>query len=213
MLRVLISRVLGWLVVSSLLLNVTNSNSLTAQVTYRTVAITGMAAPGPGVPPAAKFSFQFAPISVINSLGHTAFTASITGAGSNNWGIWREDESADMMALRKVVRSGEAAPGLGAGVVFRNFFDTVRLSETMILPNTSDIGFRASLSGPGINRTNNNGIWHFGGAHELVAQIGTAAPGAGGALFTGFGPSDRPSFVILTPGGLPIITPDVASKA
>jgi hypothetical protein len=115
----------------------------------------------------------------INNLRNIAFqsTMAFTGANaSNNSGIWVTKNGSLVLA----VRAGTAAPG---GGVFAKFGDPQ-------LNNDGRIAFTATLQTgvQGVTAANANGIWQISpeGTLSLVARAGTAAPGTGGALFSGF---------------------------
>jgi hypothetical protein len=115
----------------------------------------------------------------INNLRNIAFqsTMAFTGANaSNNSGIWVTKNGSLVLA----VRAGTAAPG---GGVFAKFGDPQ-------LNNDGRIAFTATLQigVQGVTAANANGIWQISpeGTLSLVARTGTAAPGTGGALFSGF---------------------------
>lgn len=65
-------------------------------------------------------------------------------------------------------------PGLGTGVYF-SFF-----RATPVVNQSGDIAFRGSVSGDGVDTSNNAGIWKTsGGALQLVAREGATGPGPG----------------------------------
>jgi hypothetical protein len=100
-----------------------------------------------------------------------------TSAAVDNVGLWKDVGG----VLTKVVQTGDAAPGLGAGV----FFDDIQSLPG--IDGSGDIVFHANLRGTGITAgTNDRTIWkEGGGVLTLVAQGGDAAPEAGaGAVFT-----------------------------
>src|SRR5207302_8259326 len=66
---------------------------------------------------------------------------------------------------------------LPAGVHF------ARLSARPVI-GAARVAFQSDLDGPGVNATNNSGIWSgLPGAFRLVARTGSPAPGADGAVF------------------------------
>jgi hypothetical protein len=143
------------------------------------VAREGAAAPGTG--PGVNFGFLESP--VLNGAGQTAFFGFLTGTGVNStnaWGIWSEGGGS---GLTLVARAGAAAPGTGPGVNFS-------LLVSPVLNGAGQTAFRSSLTGVGVNSTNDSGIWLEGGGSglALVARTGAAAPGTGaGVDFNGFG--------------------------
>jgi hypothetical protein len=135
------------------------------------VARTGNQAPG--TDPGVNFSFfSFSP--VLNGAGQTAFSGFLTGPGVddiNNRGIWSEGGGA---GLALVARSGSQAPGTGPGVNFSFLNEPV-------LNGAGQTAFRGSLTGAGVDGSNDSGIWSEGGGAglALVARNGSQAPGTG----------------------------------
>lgn len=140
----------------------------------------------PGVSAEAKFERFGSP--VLNSQGHTAFRATITGPNidrSNNTGIWIQRD--DVLAM--VVQTGDPAPGLSSDVRFGSLFSDT--SDNFFAPainSTGDIVFRAILTGVGGDRNHDISIW-AGSSDELrlLARTGDHAPGLpDGVIFSGF---------------------------
>ncbi len=108
----------------------------------------------------------------LNNAGHIAFRADLSGSGvdaTNNRGIWSEGSG----SLALVARTGDQAPGLPSGVKFGGF------AQSFVLLNNADhTAFSASLSGNGVDSTNNSGLWAGApGSLALVARTGDHAPG------------------------------------
>jgi hypothetical protein len=124
----------------------------------------------------------------LNNAGHIAFWGYLEGSGAGgpyDDGIW--SESSGGMAL--VARRGSQAPGAPNGVNFGNeallTFDSPKLNDA------GGLAFRGFISGPGVDSTNNEGIW-LGAAESLalVARTGSQAPGTpSGVNFSSFFPS------------------------
>jgi hypothetical protein len=141
------------------------------------VALEGNAAPGAS----AKFGSLLDPFSgiALNNNGQTAFLASLTGPGVNNTNdlsIWSEGRG---NGLELVAREGNLAPGTSA-----NFSDFVIIGA----PSLNDFGqlaFLAELTGPGVDNTNERGIWRDAGGNglQLVARNGDPAPGTSDRFF------------------------------
>jgi len=158
------------------------------------VAREGDAAPGT----AAGVNFDsigfFNPM--LNNAGQTAFLSFLTGTGvnvSNDIGFFSESGG----TLRLVAREGDAAPGTGVGVFFRNvgnqFFNPV-------LNNAGQTAFRGSLTGYGVFGSNDTGIFsESGGTLGLVAREGDAVPGTGAGV--NFGNFGIPSIPVLNNAG------------
>ncbi|NOX57794.1 MAG: hypothetical protein GXP29_02920 [Planctomycetes bacterium] len=141
----------------------------------------------------------------VNDLGQTAFAAGISGPGvtsANDRGMW----SGEAGSLNLIAREGSQAPGTDPGVVFSE----VLINEIPGVPGDpfalpaftgyvvgggGHAAFVGSLTGPGVDDTNNVGIWSeaSGGALELIARTGSNAPGTAPGVnfaFFGFVPSD-----------------------
>ncbi len=106
---------------------------------------------------------------VINGAGQTAFLGIVTGPGvdnTNDRGIWLEGSgSLDLFA-----REGDVAPGTELGVLFSGF----DFSNKPVLNAVGQAAFLGSLTGPGVDNTNNRGIWatDTNGVLTLVARTG-----------------------------------------
>jgi hypothetical protein len=117
----------------------------------------------------------------LNTQGHTAFVATVTGTGvteANKTGIWADEGTMPKMS---VAREGMLAPG-GNGAIFSGFSDPV-------YNNNDLVAFAATLSGSGIARTNSIAVCsdYPGGFLSMVAQEGQQAPGCPqGAVFSSF---------------------------
>ncbi|HKQ48078.1 MAG TPA: choice-of-anchor tandem repeat NxxGxxAF-containing protein [Phycisphaerae bacterium] len=113
----------------------------------------------------------------VNSSGIVAFSAALTGAGidsTNNTGIWVGAPG----AIAPAARAGNGAPGTPAGVVFSG-----GMQNWLMLNDAGQIVFRANLTGPGVDSSNDAGIWAGApGALQLVAREGDTAPGTGGVF-------------------------------
>jgi len=115
---------------------------------------------------------------MISKLKHgsvIAMVASLLTAGS----VFGQGISFSTVAL-----TGDAAPGTGAGVVYSDF-----ARGSSVLNGAGQTAFVAGLIGPGVDSTNDFGIWSEGGGSlGLVARDGDAAPGTGaGVVYSGFG--------------------------
>lgn len=97
---------------------------------------------------------------VLNGAGETAFRAGLTGTGvdsTNDTGIFSE-AAGSVGSPGLVAREGDPAPGTSDGVNFSSF-RLFRDSISLALNGTGQIAFRASLSGTGVNFSNDSGIW------------------------------------------------------
>ncbi|QDT68807.1 hypothetical protein MalM25_17320 [Planctomycetes bacterium MalM25] len=135
---------------------------------YRTVALTGQAAPG------AVGDFDGFQAPQLRESGLASFASSAQGVP----GIWAESGG----GLGLVALAGATDPGAGGGVDF-TFFEAPVTNEA---GTTAFVGF---LNGSGVNLNNNTGLWsNAGGSLNLLARAGAAAPGtAGGAGGSGGG--------------------------
>ncbi|QEG34568.1 DUF7453 family protein [Bythopirellula goksoeyrii] len=119
---------------------------------------------------------------VLNSTGRIAFFGELSGTGvngANNSGIYSQVGG----TLAEVTREGNQAPGAAPGVVF-SFPD----STSPVLNSAGQTAFRGFLTGPGVDSTNNSGIYSgWRGSLEEVARAGNQAPSGGqGVVFVGF---------------------------
>ncbi len=152
----------------------TNDQGLWSEGSGSLTLVARSGSQAPGTPSGVNFSsgnYNFSP--VLNDAGQTAFSATLTGLGvdSTNYnGLWSERSA----GLALVARAGDQAPGMPSGVNFdpRLFFLVPELN------NAGQTAFYASLSGSGVDSTNNEGLWSEGsGSLTLVARRGDQAPG------------------------------------
>jgi hypothetical protein len=117
----------------------------------------------------------------IDAAGHVAFNGWLNGLGvtaANDSGVWSDISG----SMSLVVRTGEHAPGTASGVNFKN------LGEHALFSSSGKIAFTAGLTGPGVDSTNDSGIWsNTSGAFNPVMRIGDPAPGVSGKVFGSFG--------------------------
>ncbi len=127
----------------------------------------------PGTPAGATFStFSFSGTTfnpVLNNAGQTVFRASLTGTNvdtTNNEGIWSERSG----SLSLVAREGNAAAGTGPGVVFGFLGEPLPITAGQTV-------FWSTLTGTGVDSTNDVGIWSdVSGSLSLAVRTGDAAP-------------------------------------
>ncbi len=134
----------------------------------------------PGTPNGVNYYDVYDP--VLNNAGQTAFLAVLTSIGVNGGlgtGLW--SEGSDSLAL--VARSDDPAPGTPDGVNFSNFnfFDV-----PFVLNDAGQTAFLASLTGSGVDSTNDRGIWatDSNGDLQLIAREGDPLQVAPGDLRT-----------------------------
>jgi len=146
----------------------------------KALALAGREAPDTG---GARFRSPGWPITLTRS-GEVLFYGSLLEGGGvtfdNDYGIWAGAPG----GVRLVSRRGSPAAGLPGGVNYNLFFANPHPSGAM--------GFSASLSGPGVDGTNDTAVWlgRIGPTPslQLLARGGDAAPGMqAGSRFTGLG--------------------------
>jgi hypothetical protein len=136
----------------------------------------GLAAPGVGD----GITFAGFDVPIVGRSGEVMLTASLAGTGidaTNGIGIWSNAGG----SLHPVVRLGSAAPGTAAGTTFATFSDGARAIDS-----AGQVGFIAQVAGPGIDSSNDRGIWQEqGGNLTLLAREGAPAPGTeAGTIFS-----------------------------
>ena len=148
-----------------------NQDGIWAKVDQEVELVARDGSVAPGTVGDVRFTHFTSPI--INNAGQIAFRALLGGGdvdSSNNMGLWMASGGETKLLLQK----GAPAPGAGPGVTF-NFLGDPELNST------GQVAFHGMLQGPGVDSTNNFGIWAVG-AHglELVARTGQlfeVAPG------------------------------------
>jgi hypothetical protein len=119
-----------------------------------------------------------------NNDGNLAFTAYLSGSGSdigNRHGLWSSGHGS---GLELIAFSGDPAPGTGAGVVFGTsnpFPPAGSVFQLAALNNRGQTAFSAGLLGPGVNSSNGGGIWseQTDSGLSLVIRGGDPAPTVG----------------------------------
>ncbi len=83
------------------------------------------------------------------------------------------------VSYRTVALTADPAPGAGPGVVYSGTESPSTLAfGAPVLNGAGQTAFGGSLTGPGVDGTNNSGIWSEGsGLLSLVARTGDTAPG------------------------------------
>jgi len=124
---------------------------------------------------------------VLNGAGQIAFRSSLAGVGvddsdggiNNNTGIFSEGGG---NGLQLIARAGDNAPGTPIGVNFTSFSNDV-------LNDAGEMAFCGGLRGPGVDDSNDDGIFSEGGGNglQLIARSGDNAPGTpSGVVFNSF---------------------------
>lgn len=123
----------------------------------------------PGTPSGSRFGYFGHP--AINSPGQIAFQASVENELFSDQSIWL----ADSTSLTMIARTGEPAPSTSSGV---NFGWVGWHQAAAALNSAGQVAFSATLSGIGVDHTNDNGIWSGTvGSLRVVARAGDDAPG------------------------------------
>jgi hypothetical protein len=148
----------------------------TAAGDTRLVASAGASVPG--LPAGA--TFQTVGAQIINDAGHVIAGGRVQGTGvtlNNQDGLWADDAFGH---LQLIARTGNSAPGADPGVVFHF------LSPNIWFNNAGNALIGANLSGPGVDASNDGGIWWTNGAGTLtqIAREGQPAPGTSGSFLT-----------------------------
>ncbi len=115
---------------------------------------------------------------LLNAAGQTAFQSLFTGPGVDNMknrGLWSEGSG----SLVLIAREDAIAPGTGVEYSSLN---------SHVFNWSGQTAFHSFLAGPGVDFTNDEGIWSEGGGSlNLVAREGDAAPGTElGTVYTFF---------------------------
>ena len=120
----------------------------------------------PGTPEGTQFFSVGSP--VINSVGRISFWAALTGGDvstANNEGIWSEaGHSGEVLLL---ARKGSHAAGTPTGTTYYAF-------DPPVINSAGQTAFLSTLSGTGVNFTNDLGIWGTApsGTVQLVVRSG-----------------------------------------
>jgi hypothetical protein len=105
----------------------------------------------------------------LDGAGNVSFFGELSGGidQTNRWGIWSQRSG----GLELRLRSGSHAPGTAEGVKFFGF-------NGLEVNDLADSAFNALLTGTGVSRQNDTGIWAERSGHlTLIAHEGSQAPG------------------------------------
>jgi hypothetical protein len=133
---------------------------------------------GDAVPGVAGGVFDFIDDPSLNRNGQIAFTAIMSGvSGPTNRGVFTDAGG----AIALVARRGTTAPGGPTGRTFSTFGNVMVNGE-------GQVAFAATLSGTGVNTSNDGSLWSTSsGSLQLAAREGAFAPGsAAGQVFNSF---------------------------
>ncbi len=165
-----------------------NFGPVKAEVNIETVALTGD--PAPGTPLGVKFVGLETPL--LDDAGQVAFEGSARDAAFTfgERGIWANAPGGSLELVAHGGTPGTPAPGTDPGVNFRNFL------EGPLFNRVGEVAFHAAIQGPGVDPTNNKGIWTGApGSLDLLARQGDPVPGTVPEVFLGFFTSPlRPVF-------------------
>jgi hypothetical protein len=141
--------------------------------------------PAPGTPAGTVFNTFDEPRATQSFQPVLAFRATLRGSGvnaANNTAIY----TGNINSPELVARTGSPAPGLDSGVTFANLGNA-----TLDYP-TGDVAFLATLTGQGVNPSNDQSVWawdtrsNFTMQYTMLARKGQPAPDARGAVFASF---------------------------
>jgi hypothetical protein len=132
----------------------------------------------PGTASGVNFE-DFGGWSLVNEAGDALLNVLLSGTGvddSNDEAVFLRDAQGN---LTLVHRFGEQAPGTPAGTLFAG---NPALGYARILNSVGQVAFTQPLAGPGVNFTNDHGIWATdrSGVQHLIARTGDemeVAPG------------------------------------
>ncbi len=136
------------------------------------VARKGDAAPGAS----SGVNYNVTLATQINDAGQIAFVSSLVGqdvVSTNDFALFAGEQN----SVKLIAREGSPAPGTEPGVVFANFdFSSsgTALANSYELNDVGGIVFRAFLGGPGVDGSNNEGIWMTrpDGSLEMILRKG-----------------------------------------
>ena len=129
----------------------TNDGSIWSEGTGSLAMVAREGSHAPGTAEGVNF-LSLIPGAMLNGAGQTAFMASLIGPGvdpANNVGVWSEGSG----SLALVARKGSPAPGTAAGVTFSSIF------PGPVTNGNGQVAFTASVTGEGVDGSNNFGVW------------------------------------------------------
>ncbi|MEX2112744.1 MAG: choice-of-anchor tandem repeat NxxGxxAF-containing protein [Pirellulales bacterium] len=115
----------------------------------------------------------------VNASGDVAYRGTLSGTGvnaTNDVAVWKWHDGSSTL----VARTGDLAPGSDAGDRFSRL-------ENPVINNNGAVAFAGRVINPASGSSQPMGIWAGrGGALELVARAGQAAPGTTDRAFSSF---------------------------
>jgi hypothetical protein len=179
------NRVGTWLAVLGCLLAAASSVRASTSFTCDRIIVQGDAAPGtePGTVFSPLVDGYFPNVPTLDGAGHVSLVARLEGPAvttTNDLGIW----SMIPGSLSLIARTGETAPGSAPGAVFAGFPTDIALTPPTA--GSGRIGFAATVSGPGIDIGNDEGVWmHDADGTYALALEAAQVPGfLAGVVFT-----------------------------
>ncbi len=145
--------------------------------TFQKVVLQGETAPGtePGTVFAPLQDIYITSVPALDQSGTVSFVAILQGpaiTATNRTGIWSWNQG----TLTRITRAGESAPETSPGGTFASFPIDFALTPPTV--GGGRLGFGATITGPGINFANDEGLWALsGGVLQLFAREGGPAPG------------------------------------
>lgn len=125
----------------------------------------------------------------LNARGDVAFIADTRGPdGTQKFGLWSDG---DGNVLKLLAYPGISAPGAGPGAVFDSLsvaFPSSSLNTPLALNANGQVAFAGSITGPGVDDSNNSGIWaqDRAGRLRLIARRGDQLNVSGDLLHPDF---------------------------
>ena len=143
-------------------------------------------APAPELPAGV---FLSSPLGLeLDGAGRAFFKSSLIGSGvhaDNDEAFWTDRDG----SLSLVLREGDPAPGVDAGVTFGGagqFIGTGYTFGEMDWSSNSRLALESSVTGPGVTTFNNEAVFaERNGALTMIAREGSHAPGMPGDRFGG----------------------------
>ena len=143
----------------------TNSSGIWSEASGSLALVARKGSQAPGTPAGAVFD-QLGYRLVMNDSGQVAFMASLKSDvggvdSTNNEGIWLETDG----VLNLIARAGDRAPGTPDGVVFNTQINNYAINSV------GQVYFYGTLTGPGIDNNNADGIWLYDPSNGLTLVV------------------------------------------
>ncbi|MCB9855097.1 MAG: hypothetical protein H6818_05365 [Phycisphaerales bacterium] len=155
--------------------NVNNNDAIWSDLGFGLNMIVREQQQAPGTEPGTNFITIGGPN--LTTTGRTTIFGQLVDGTVNaidNAGMWSTRDG----DLSLIMRQGQQAPGLAPGVIFKSL-------QSATVNDFGFVGIRPILEGPGIDSTNDQGIWvEKNGALDLVVRKGDSVPTQPGSEFT-----------------------------